>query len=117
MLHSIDDICQSTGVFPDVFFSAHAHNYQRYTRRIGGKQIPYYVLGTGGISTQKTPAATGQPADQNNQTTYDAALQAMGYLFVTVSATQFKTEFWQMGQEHTTPFDPLTLDLTSHLLK
>jgi hypothetical protein len=41
----------------------------------------------------------------------------MGYLFVTVSATQFKTEFWQMGQEHTTPFDPLTLDLNTHLLK
>ena len=117
MLQSIDDICQSAGVFPDAFFSGHAHNYQRYTRRIGGKQIPYYVLGTGGISTQKTPDATGQPADESNQTTYDAALQAMGYLFVTVSATQFKTEFWQMGQEHTTPFDPLTLDLNAHLLK
>ncbi len=117
MLKSIDDICQSTGVFPDAFFSAHAHNYQRYTRRIGGKQIPYYVLGTGGISTQRTPPATGQPADESNQTTYDAALQAMGYLFVTVSATQFKTEFWQMGQEHTTPFDPLTVDLNTHLLK
>jgi hypothetical protein len=117
MLKSIDDICNSTGVFPDAFFSAHAHNYQRYTRRIGGKQIPYYVLGTGGISTQKTPAATGQPADQSNQTTYDAALQAMGYLFVTVSATQFKTEFWQKGQEHTKPFDALTVDLHTHLLK
>lgn len=117
MMKSIDDICQQTNVFPDAFFSAHAHNYQRYTRRIGGKQIPYYVLGTGGISTQRTPAATGQPADESNQTTYDAALQAMGYLFVTISATQFKTEFWQMGQEHTDPFDPLTLDLTTHVLK
>jgi hypothetical protein len=117
MLQSIDEICKSTGVFPDAFFSAHAHNYQRYTRRIGGKQIPHYVLGTGGISTQRTPAATGQPADQSNQTTYDAALQAMGYLFVTVSATQFKTEFWQKGQEHTKPFDALTVDLTTHLLK
>ena len=117
MLKSIDDICNSTGVFPDAFFSGHAHNYQRYTRRIGGKQIPYYVLGTGGISTQRTPAATGQPADQSNQTTFDAALQSLGYLFVTVSATHFKTEFWQMGQDHTTPFDPLTVDLTTHVLK
>jgi hypothetical protein len=117
MLQSIDEICNSTGVFPDAFFSGHAHNYQRYTRRIGGKQIPYYVLGTGGISTQQTPPATGQPADQSNQTTYDAALQAMGYLFVTISATQFKTEFWQMGQDHTTPFDPVTVDLKTHVLK
>jgi hypothetical protein len=117
MSQSIDEICNSTGVFPDAFFSGHAHNYQRYTRRFGGKQIPYYVIGTGGISTQKAPAATGQPADESNQTTYDAALQAMGYLFVTISATQLKTEFWQMGQEHTNPFDPLTVDLKTHLLK
>jgi hypothetical protein len=99
MSQSIDEICNSTGVFPDAFFSGHAHNYQRYTRRIGGKQIPYYVLGTGGISTQKAPAATGQPADESNQTTYDAALQAMGYLFVTISATQFKTEFCHLRRE------------------
>jgi hypothetical protein len=41
----------------------------------------------------------------------------MGYLFVTISATQFKTEFWQKGDQHTTPFDPVTLDLNTHTLK
>jgi hypothetical protein len=117
MMQSIDAICAQEKVLPDAFFSAHAHSYQRYTRRIGGKQIPYYVAGTGGIATQKTPAATGQPADASNQTTYDAAVQSMGYMFVTVSATQLKTEFWQFGEHHTTPFDPVTVDLTTHLLK
>lgn len=117
MMQSIDDICSATGVYPDAFFSAHAHNYQRYTRRIGGKQIPYYVVGTGGISTQKTPPATGQPADGSNIATYDAAMQSMGYLFVTVSAGLLKTGFWPLGSEHTTPFDPVTVDLSTHLVK
>jgi hypothetical protein len=117
MLQSIDTICTEAKVLPDAFFSGHAHSYQRYTRRIGGKQIPYYVVGTGGIATQKTPPATGQPADASNQTTYDAAVQSMGYMFVTVSATQLKTEFWQLGDQHTTPFDPVTVDLTTHVLK
>jgi len=117
MMQSIDEICSNAGVFPDAFFSAHAHSYQRYTRRIGGKQIPYYVVGTGGISTQKTPAATGQPADASNQTTFDAAVQSLGYLFVTVSPTQLKTEFWPLGDQHTSPFDPVTVDLTTHVLK
>jgi hypothetical protein len=53
--------------------------------------------------------ATRQPADASNQTTYDAALQSLGHLFVTISATQFKTEFRQLADEHTKPFNPLTV--------
>jgi hypothetical protein len=114
MRQSIDDLCKKSGVFPDVFLSAHAHNYQRYTRRIGGKQIPYLVAGTGGIATQHVPDATGQPADASNETTYDAAKQSYGYLFLTVNAHKITTEFWPLGPEHTVPFDPLTVDLATH---
>src|SRR5262249_35668686 len=41
MLSQIDEICQAVGVYPHAFLSAHAHNYQRYTRTIefGGKEI------------------------------------------------------------------------------
>jgi hypothetical protein len=114
MNQSIDDICTKAGVFPDLFLSAHAHNYQRYTRRIGGKQIPYIVVGTGGMPHQPVTAATGQPADTSHQVTYDAAISAYGYLFVTASPKQVVVQFWQLGAEHTTPFDPLTIDLATH---
>src|SRR5215475_4659932 len=63
MSQSIDALCQLVGVFPDAFLSGHAHNYQRYTRRVAGKQIPYFVVGTGGIAPQNVPDATGQPVD------------------------------------------------------
>lgn len=62
MSQSIDAICSAVNIVPDAFLSGHAHNYQRYTRRIGGKQVPYIVIGTGGIAPQKVPDATGQPA-------------------------------------------------------
>jgi hypothetical protein len=111
MHQSIVDVCTATGVTPDAFLSAHAHNYQRYTRRVSGKQVPYIVVGTGGMAPQPVAAATGQPADASNQVTYDAAVSSLGYLFVTVSPQQLKFEFWQLGSQHTRPFDPLTINL------
>jgi hypothetical protein len=114
MNQSIDDVCAQAGVSPDAFFSAHAHNYQRYTRRIAGRQIPYFVVGTGGMPPQKVGPATGQPADASNQVTYDGAVSALGYLFVTISARQLKTEFWQLGADHTAPYDPVVVDLLTH---
>ncbi|HEV2690142.1 MAG TPA: metallophosphoesterase, partial [Bryobacteraceae bacterium] len=110
---SITNACTAAGVMPDAFLSAHAHNYQRYTRRINGRQVLYIVAGGGGMPPQPVTAATGQPADATHEVTYDAAQSSLGYLFVTVSATQLKTEFWPLGQQ-TTPFDPVTVDLKTH---
>jgi hypothetical protein len=115
MRQSIDTICDAARVLPDAFLSAHAHNYQRYTRRRGGKQIPYIVAGTGGIGTQGVPDASGEPAGSPD-TTYDASLQSHGYLFVTASKQQLKCEFWRAGPGHTQPFDPLTIDLATGVL-
>ena len=114
MSDSIDQICAKTGVIPDLFLSAHSHAYQRYTRRIAGKQVPYIVCGTGGMPPQPVATATGQPADRGNQVTYDGALSSLGYLFVTASAQQIKTEFWPLGAGSTTPYDPVVLDLDKH---
>ncbi len=116
MSQSIDAVCTKTGVYPDLFLSAHAHNYQRYTRRMGGKQVPYIVVGTGGMPPQPVTTATGQPADASQTVTYDAALSSLGYLFVTASAKQITIQFWQLGSQHTTPFDPLTIDLATHVV-
>ena len=40
-------IAQS-GRTPDIVFAAHVHNYQRFTRTTGGRDIPYIVAGGGG---------------------------------------------------------------------
>jgi hypothetical protein len=114
MCQTIDQACQDAGLWPDAFLSGHAHNYQRYTRRIGGKQIPYVVGGCGGMPPQPVPPATGQPVGGANGTTYDVADQSYGYLFLTVSKAQLKIEFWQLGEEQVKPFDAVTVDLALH---
>ncbi len=114
MNQSIDAACAQAGVFPDLFLSAHSHTYQRYTRRIGGKQVPYIVVGTGGMPPQPVVPATGQPAGASNEVTYDAAMSSLGYLFVTASAKKITVQFWPQGSQHTKPYDPLTIDLATH---
>jgi hypothetical protein len=67
MLQQIDTICHEVGVYPHAVFSAHAHNYQRYTRimQFGGSEIdvPFIVCGDGGhnVNTLVRPQK-GQPA-------------------------------------------------------
>jgi hypothetical protein len=117
MSQSIDGVCQKTGIWPDAFLSGHAHNYQRYTRRVAGKQIPYLVAGTGGIATQKVPDATGQPADNSHEATYDAAMASYGYLYVTASPKVLKFDFWPLADGgHAQPFDSFSVDLTTHVV-
>src|SRR3984885_6668386 len=48
MLQQIDKACSDAGIQPDMHLSGHAHLYERYTRTVRGKQIPYLVAGMGG---------------------------------------------------------------------
>lgn len=44
----LDDSFTQSGVVPDIVLSGHVHNYQRFTRKIGTRQVPYIVAGAGG---------------------------------------------------------------------
>jgi hypothetical protein len=49
MLHLLDNAIENTGVTPDAVFTAHVHNYQRFTRiHKNNKKVPYIVAGAGG---------------------------------------------------------------------
>jgi hypothetical protein len=112
MNDDITTLCNQAGVLPDLFLSAHAHNYQRYTRVLGGKKITYVVAGTGGMPPQPLPDASGQPSGAGHEVTYDAALQSLGYLYVTITKTEIRTEFWPLGGP-STPYDPKSIPLLS----
>src|SRR5262249_11507077 len=47
---AIDQAIQATGVVPHAVLSGHVHNMQRYTRRHGGREIPYVIDGRGGYA-------------------------------------------------------------------
>jgi len=108
---TIDEACEKAGIYPNLFLSGHAHNYQRYTRRIAGKQIPYVVAGTGGMPPQPVIPASGQPVEGSPGVTYEAAVSALGYLYITASLQQIEIEFWQLGPNRTKPSDSARISL------
>ena len=65
---ALDRAINTTGRTPDLVLSGHVHNYQRFMRKIGDKQVPYVVAGAGGYADSeralhkvvKDPA-TGKP--------------------------------------------------------
>ena len=46
---ALDRCFAEAGRVPDLVLSAHAHNYQRYSRTLAGRLIPYVVAGSGGF--------------------------------------------------------------------
>jgi len=104
MLKQIDQVCAEVGIQPDLHLSGHAHLYERYTRTVNGKKIPYLVAGMGGYynlpglkpgkptTPPKTPQsgtdASGNPLtlEVYNDTTF-------GFLRMTVSPSVVTCEF------------------------
>lgn len=48
MGEALDEAFQAAGRTPDLILSGHVHDYQRFTRTINGRQVPYIVAGNGG---------------------------------------------------------------------
>jgi hypothetical protein len=129
MLSQIDAICNETGVWPHAVLSAHAHNYQRFTRLHGDTQIPYLIAGNGGhgltkLTHSKTGGAlrTPQPlqivghADRVMLENYDD--QDYGYLRIVVTSSQLRIEYHPAsdGAGAKTPDDFVTVDLSTRKL-
>jgi Icc-related predicted phosphoesterase len=105
MLGQIDSACTAAGIQPDLYLSGHAHLYERYTRTVGGKQIPFIVAGMGGYydlpglkpaNTRPAPVATpasGTDAGGNPLTLETYNNNTFGFLRMTVSPASIIGEF------------------------
>jgi Calcineurin-like phosphoesterase len=105
MLKQIDAACTAAGIQPDMHLSGHAHLYERYTRTVGGKQIPYVVAGVGGfynlpglkaVKLRPVPPAfpaSGTDASGNPLTLDIYNNSTFGFLRITVSPASITGEF------------------------
>jgi predicted phosphodiesterase len=85
MANEIDAVCSEVGLWPDVVLSGHAHLYQRFSRQIKGRVIPYIVAGSGGHLTR--PPRSGLPKAPKNFGNYRLEVDPiveLGYLIITV---------------------------------
>jgi hypothetical protein len=50
ILEKLDEAFKEAARCPAIIFSGHVHNYQRFTRIINNKEVPYIIAGNGGYA-------------------------------------------------------------------
>jgi Calcineurin-like phosphoesterase len=127
MLKMIDKVCDEVGIYPDIHLSGHSHLYERFTRTIKGRQIPYIVSGNAGypglpgLKKFGTPAPVpnvgelGKDASGNPLKLETFNNKTFGYLRVTVSATELDVVAIGVDPDtgESNPLDGFSVDLKS----
>ncbi|MBI2685772.1 MAG: hypothetical protein HYX27_05615 [Acidobacteria bacterium] len=113
---------------PDVVARGHVHNYQRFTKEIGGRQVPFVVAGAGGYhNLHRVPELNGErvvaPTFDDAQVTLEKYLDDRhGFLRMTVSERHVHGAYYSVPRPHesrsTGPrlFDRFRIDLQTHQL-
>ena len=116
----IDAASRAAGFWPDAVLSGHAHLYQRFTRKVDGREIPYVVAGSGGFAaTAPRGGLPTTPITVGEYTLVKEPIVDFGYLTVSVdmssSAHQLTITFHD--RTHTRTHDTLKLDLASGTIR
>lgn len=93
MSQDLDTIFNKTGLWPDAVISGHAHNYERFTRTINNKKMPYIIAGSGGYNmtpVKNAPKKFPFPIPDNKELVIANYLPAYGYLMITSDSKKQK---------------------------
>ena len=115
LMKDIDACCQSAGLWPDMLLSGHAHLYQRFTRTVNGRQVPYIVSGSGGFAATM-PLAGAPPAGTvvGDHKLEVAPIVQFGYLTLTTDGKTLTASFKSAPRSAPTKqLDSVTVDLAS----
>jgi acid phosphatase type 7 len=126
----LDEAVQQTGRIPDGVLAGHVHNYQRYTRTIQGRAVPYLVAGAGGYHNlhrmQRPGGASVQPplSLTGQELTLDAYCDDRhGYLRLELSPDTMRGAYFALPRPGARPgaaprpIDAFALDLKTHRLE
>ena len=94
LMQDIDACCKKAGLWPDALLSGHAHLYQRFTRTVNGRQVPYIVAGSGGFAAT-APMQAAPPAGTvvgDHKLEVDPIIK-FGYLTLTTDARTLTITF------------------------
>jgi len=109
----IDRCCKAAGLWPDAVLSGHAHLYQRFTRVVNGKHIPYVISGSGGFAaTQPQGAVPTAPYTIGDTTLEVDPIVEFGYLTITTDAKTLSITFKTAVQGSVVGRDSVSVDLT-----
>ncbi|HSY36463.1 MAG TPA: metallophosphoesterase [Acidobacteriaceae bacterium] len=123
ILNALDQAVAASGRTPDAVLSGHVHNYQRFSRVVGTRTIPYVVAGAGGYANdvgslhKLQPELTTPPVALPYATTvagvslenYEQTMA--GFLRITATTAQLTFEYFRVpfgGVVEATAFDTFT---------
>lgn len=130
MIEFLELAFEEAGVKPDVVFSGHVHNYQRFSKQYSdGKTVPFIVAGAGGFEELHTLADPADPAYHTESPLLEQIHldnycdNKHGFLKVSIEKNPFN--FTIKGEYYTVPnkkhlnsnrsaalFDTFSIDLT-----
>jgi hypothetical protein len=128
MLAVLDGAFQEADRYPDIVLSGHVHNYQRYTRQVAGREIPYIVAGGGGYwnlykmqtnpdgTALEVPAITAEPG----VTLENYCVDRHGYLRMRFEEGMITGQYYGVAEStqpnpgQATRLDTFAIDLTQH---
>ncbi len=130
MGHMLDQAIEHTGRVPDAIFSGHVHNYQRFTRQMQGRDVPYIVAGAGGywhlhymLQVQDAPIQTPYVFPDMGVTLESYCEDRHGYLLMEVTGTTLKGSYFSVPRPQESwrgpaqLVDSFTLDLQAHKMQ
>jgi hypothetical protein len=124
-----DEAIQVSGRVPDAVLAGHVHNYQRFTRLIADRQVPFLVGGGGGYHNlhrvSRDLKASGQQLplqipDVNNVTFESYCDNRFGYLRLEVTPGSLKGDYFAVPgfgdplETSASHVDSFVLDLATH---
>jgi len=110
MRDALDQACKQADFWPDAVLSGHAHIYQRLTRSVAQRQIPYVVSGSGGYAVNpKQELKLNDP-----QFRLDQFFPNYGYLLLTVEPGTLRIEFHSPDLKGGAAADTCIVDLAQH---
>lgn len=125
----LNDAIQQSGCLPDAVLAGHVHNYQRFTRALNGRSIPYIVAGAGGYhnlhhvprSLKNPPQQLPFPVPGEDGVSLETFCDdQFGFLRLEVTADTLRGDyvsvpgFQDPAAGQATHFDAFTLDLKAH---
>ena len=108
MLELLDNAIDNTGVIPDAVFTAHVHNYQRFTRIYKNKKsVPYIVAGAGGYwnlhwmqENVKSMTVPGPIPDRDDVILEKYCDDHHGFMLIRVDAENLVGEYYIAPRPH-----------------
>ena len=133
IVNILDRGFKESGRLPDIVFSGHVHNYQRFTRQLDydGKkyELPYIVVGTGGHSKLHRMQKHGdgdqietpfKVPDRDDLVLEQYCDHKYGFTRVHLTADKLEGKFYSVASPHklwdnaTKKIDDFELDLQKH---